>query len=174
MHVNWFSYFQKYLIYHDDDDDYDYCVGKQRQVNHPPVKQSIMNKHYYTYTNHETNLSKFSTRNFFHKWQYIISSLNNFLYNIYNIVLLTWYGKWECQLLTFVSVKCKKSSAEVDTYYYSPLVKTMTPINALKQNKLAIDDNSLLEWSDWLRQMVVIIQVSSWKQFNINRKLLNG
>ena len=33
--------------------------------------------------------------------------------------------------------------------------------NALKQNKLAIDDNSLLEWSDWLRQMVVIIQVSS-------------
>ena len=44
----------------------------------------------------------------------------------------------------------------------------MTPINALKQNKLAIDDNSLLEWSDWLRQMVVIIQVSTWKQFNIN------
>ena len=39
-----------FLKYHDDDDDYDYCVGKQRQVNHPPVKQSITNKHYYTYT----------------------------------------------------------------------------------------------------------------------------
>ena len=49
MYMNWFSYF-KNTTPHDDDDDYDYCVGKQRQVNHPPVKQSIMNKHYYTYT----------------------------------------------------------------------------------------------------------------------------
>ena len=49
MYMNWFSYF-KNTTPHDDDDDYDYCAGKQRQVNHPPVKQSIMNKHYYTYT----------------------------------------------------------------------------------------------------------------------------
>ena len=88
------------MPYHDDDDDYDYCVGKQRQVNHPPVKQSIMNKHYYTYTNHETNSSKFSTRNFFHKWQLIISNLNIF-YNIYisdpelNMYTKTIYMIWK-------------------------------------------------------------------------------
>ena len=62
----------------------------------------------------------------------------------------------------------------IDKIFFRFVLEVMTPINALKQNKLAIDDNSLLEWSDWLRQMVVIIQVSSWKQFNINIKLLNG
>ena len=62
----------------------------------------------------------------------------------------------------------------IDKIFFRLVLEVMTPINALKQNKLAIDDNSLLEWSDWLRQMVVIIQVSSWKQFNINIKLLNG
>ena len=46
------------IPYHDDDDDYDYCVGKQRQVNHPPVKQSIMNKHYYTYTSFRYRFNK--------------------------------------------------------------------------------------------------------------------
>ena len=50
------------LQHDDDDDDADdyYCMGKQRRVNHPPVKQSITNKHYYTYRTwrliHQKNL----------------------------------------------------------------------------------------------------------------------